>query len=110
MKINLRIDVSKLDKNRFTKNSYTKRDGTQVNEINADLVLIEKKEPKVLKEGDTWTLMETHFIAEKREKDEEANYVGVGTQFVDKNDSRGNFDAIDAMPNEDTIDISDVPF
>ena len=85
-KINLKIDVSKLNKEKFTKNSFTKRDGTQVNEVNAELVLVEKKEYRDIKDGDTWVLKETHFIAEKGDKDEQSNYVGVGTQFFDKNE------------------------
>jgi len=104
--INLKIDVSKLDKNRLKKNSFTKRDGTQVNEVNAELVLIEKKEPRVIKEGDTWTLVEKYFIAEKREKGEENNYVGIGTIFEDKNESV-NTDGIDESPLDD---ISNIPF
>lgn len=118
MKINLKIDVSKLDKNRFVKNSYTKRDGTAVNEVNAELVLVEKQEPRVIKEGDTWILKETHFIAEKRGKEESANYVGVGTQFFDKNATEGNFDEIKAIReqhnsqinNDDIISIDQIPF
>lgn len=105
MNINLKIDVSKLDKERLKKNSFTKRDGTQVHEVNADLVLIEKKEPRIIKEGDSWTLKETHFIAEKRDKDEESNYVGIGTQFFDKVETKDEPE----YPVDD-IDPENIPF
>lgn len=109
--INLRIDVSKLDKNRLTKNTFTKKDGTVVNQVNADLVLVEKPEPRVIKEGDTWILKETHFIAEKRGKDESKNYVGVGSQFFDKNAVEANFGDFNAISeDEPSIDLADVPF
>ena len=113
-KIILKIDVSKLTKSKLKKNSYTKRDGSEANEINASLVLIEKKEPREVKTGDTWTLMETHFIAEEQTKEEKekgakVNYVGTGSQFIDKNASTGQIDA----KKEDTAETTnslDVPF
>lgn len=81
--INLRIDVSALDKGRFKTNEYERKDGTLIKEVNADLVVIPKKEHRVIKQGETWVLKETHFVVEKRDKDEEPNYVGTGTQFFD---------------------------
>lgn len=91
-KINLKIDVSKLDKSRFKKNTFTKQDGTEVNEINAEMVLVEKNEYRTIKEGNKdngtkWILKETHFIVEKRGKDEDSNYVGTGTQFFEVEES-----------------------
>jgi hypothetical protein len=116
--INLKIDVSKLDKNRLVKNNFTKRDGTVVNEVNAELVLVEKPEPRVIKEGDTWILVEKYFIAEKREKTEQPNYVGTGSQFFDKEATTGNFEDVKAMREQhnanlnsfDDIDPSLIPF
>ena len=101
-KISLKIDVSKLDKNRFKKNSYTKKDGTEVNEVLAELDLVEKKEPRVRKAGE-WTVRETHFIAERRGKDEESNYVGVGEQW-DKDGLAGD------STDNDIIDSDSIPF
>lgn len=109
-KINLKIDVSKLDKNRFEKRTYTKRDGTTVNEVNAELVLVEKKEPRVIKEGDTWILKETHFIAEKRGKDEENNFVGTGSQFFDKDVTTGQNEPNNVVHEQEIDWATDVPF
>jgi len=123
-KISIKIDVSKLDKNRLVKNFYTKRDGTQVNELNAELELVEKKEARIITEGvkqdgTEWVLKETHFVAEKRGKDEEANYVGTGSQFFDKDSTTSDFDEIKAIReqhnsqinnDEGEISASDIPF
>lgn len=117
-KINIRIDVKKLTKSKFTPNEYKKRDGTEVSELNADLVIIEKKEPRLIKETDDWQLKETHFVVEKGDKDEEPNYVGVGTQFFNKGLTEEQKAEIKAVreqaqasaDDEPTISLEDLPF
>jgi hypothetical protein len=116
-KINIKIDVSKLTKDRFETNTFTTKNGETVAELNAKLVVIEKKEPRTIKEGDTWTLKETHFIAEEQTKEERENQtktkiVGVGTQFFDKNGSEAKNESHSGTSDSDTdeIDLKDVPW
>lgn len=83
-KIIIKIDVSKIDKNKIKENKYTKRDNTEVLEKNYEMEVVENKEAKLIKSGDTWELWETHFVVEKGEKGEEVKYLGKGVSFKSK--------------------------
>jgi len=102
--------VKKLDKARLVNNSYTNQAGVEINEINAFLVLVEKKEHRLIKEDDTWILKETHTVMEKIGKEEEANFVGVGTQFFDKTQTTAKQEVKTVDYPADEIDPNDIPF
>jgi hypothetical protein len=81
----IKIDLSKIDKTRIQ--TYERQDGTvsKFYEIEA----IELKEKKEVASGDTWRLVETHFVTNAPTKEERANKVkmtalGRITQFEDK--------------------------
>ena len=88
-KISIKIDVSKIDKSRITKRTYQNKSGetVTVNEIALDIVPL--KETKLLKDGDTYQLWKTHFVAipqtkEEREQKVKSRIIGDGTIFKNK--------------------------
>ena len=88
-RINLTIDVSKIDKTKIIQRKYTKKDGTGVTTQDLKLDIIPKREPRLVKSGDTWEMWETHFVAEAQTKDEreqkvKSNIIGSGTMFKTK--------------------------
>ena len=113
--LNLKIDVKNLTKDKLVENNYTGKDG-EVKELNAELVLVEKKQERIIttgtkKDGTPWELVETHFIAEKSAEGEESNYVGTGSQFRDVNGSQATTEAPKGTSGEMTQeDIDSLPF
>jgi len=113
-KIELKLNVKKLDKTRFVHNSYKLQDGTEVGELNANITLVEKKEARVIKDTDTYTLKETHFAVEQQTKEEraakkESNYVGVGLQFFNKEEPQ-KVDGTNIDYPQSDISPEDIPF
>lgn len=106
-KITITIDVDKIDKSRIKERTYTNKDGEEVTVREYQMDVVELKEPKVLKEGDEWVMKKTHFVAERRDKEEESNFLGDGISFSSKK-------SVDEKLNENypTEDISpgDIPF
>ena len=98
------IDVSKIDKNRIEEREYTNKEGKIIKQKLYKFTVVESKDKKMIKEGDGWTLFKTHFIAEKRDKDEEKNYIGDGMTF----ENTDKKEVID-FP-EDDINPNDIPF
>jgi hypothetical protein len=87
-KISIKIDISKIDKTKITERKYTNKEGVEVviKELSLDIVPL--KEKKVIKEGDTWRMVKTHFVAEPQTKEERANgqpsnILGDGIVFED---------------------------
>lgn len=79
--IEITINVDKIDKSRITSRTYTNRDGEEVTVREYKMAVVPSKERKFVTEGDGWKLFKTHFVAEKRGRDEERNYLGDGFQF-----------------------------
>ena len=109
MKISLTIDLSKIDKNRIINRTYTNSEGVEVTskDYKIDVVPLNQDKRKVLKEGDTWRMVKTHFVCdtstkEERENKTKTNFLGSGICFEDKNPT----DGVD-YPQEE---ITDVPF
>ena len=103
-KINLTLNISKINKDKIFDRTYKDKDGKEITEKNYKVDVVELKERKFVTEGETWKLFKTHFVAEsqtKQERDEKAypNYVGEGFQFENK------------LTDPDTgIDTSEIPF
>ena len=88
-KISLTIDLTKINKSRIIERSYQDREGVTVNTKEYKLDIVPKKEPRLIKEGDTWQMVETHFVAEATTKEErDSGYkgaiLGSGITFIDK--------------------------
>ncbi len=103
-KITIKLDVSKIDKSKIIARKFTTKDGKEVtvNEITLDIVPL--KETKLLKDGDTYQLWKTHFVAIPQTKEERANKVksailGDGVIFKDKQVPQGELSA-DINPDE----------
>lgn len=90
MKISLTIDVSKIDKTKIKERNFINKGGVEVTSKDYKIDVIPLKEPKVIKEGDTWRMVKTHFVAEPQTKEERdngqpSNIIGDGIVFEDKN-------------------------
>lgn len=90
-KINITLDLSKINKAKITDRSYENGEGKTVTAKEYKVVVVPLKEEKVLATGDTWTMVKTHFVAdeqtkEEREAGEKTNYVGEGITFRNKSE------------------------
>ena len=88
-KISVTLDVSKIDKTRIVDRTYKNKDGGDVTQRLYKFDVIELKEKKFVKDGDTWTMYKTHFAVEgqtPQEKKDKAtnNYIGEGMTFESK--------------------------
>lgn len=109
-KISITLDVTKINKDKIIERTYKNSSGQEVTVKEYKMDLVPLKEPKVLKEGDTWTLKKTHFLAEQREKGEttgENNYVGEGFQFFDRTPAT---EELNATETSEFLHESDIPF
>ena len=110
-KISIKIDVAKIDKTKITERKYVNKEGKEViiKELSLDIVPL--KERKVIKEGDTWSMVKTHFVAEPQSKEERANgqpsvILGDGIVFQDKKTAPKE----DISYPADDINPEDIPF
>ncbi len=88
MKINITLDLSKIDKTRITPRTFTNKEGVEVTVKEYKMEVIPLNEPKLIKVGDGWNLLKTHFVVEGQTKEErqakkKSVYIGEGLQFVD---------------------------
>lgn len=100
-KINLSIDVSKIDKNKIIEKKYKDKNGQEVVQKIYKMVVVPLKEKKFLAQSDKWLVYKTHFVAEHqtaedRAKDLPTNYIGEGLDFepasvVDKDKEYNSF-------------------
>jgi len=114
-KINLTIDVTKIDKSKIKERTYMNKDGVEVTAKDLPLELVELKEKKFIKEGATWIMYKTHFISHPSVKKEDGTYengtiIGDGISFEVK-ESGIPPQAREEIPYpKDTIDSSEIPF
>lgn len=86
-KINVTLDLSKIDKTRIINRTFTNKNGEEVTVKEYKIEVIPLREPKFIKQGEGWNLMKTHFVVEGQTKEErqakkQSVYVGEGLQFV----------------------------
>ena len=106
-KISLTIDVSKIDKTKIVDREFTTKDGQVIKSKDLKLDVVPVKEPKLIKEGDTWEMWKTHFVAMEQTKEERENKVksvilGDGIMFKSKVDEQNQEEASE--------DVSSIPF
>ena len=114
MKINLKLDVSKIEKDKIKPRTYTNKEGVDVTTQDLDLELVELKEKKLIKEGDTWIMYKTHFVAHPSVKNADGTYnngsiIGDGITFEDKSSAPQATAPAPEYPEEE-INPEDIPF
>jgi hypothetical protein len=112
-KLSITIDVSKIDKKTITERRWMNKDGHEVISKDLKLDIVPVKEPKKIKEGDTWEMWKTHFVAipqtkEEREKNIKSVIVGDAIMFKEKAESAEE-EAL-AKHDAETEDTSNIPF
>lgn len=75
MKFTIKLDLKKIDKNRIEKKGYINDVGEPIDQLMYSIDAVELKEPKLIKEGDTWIMKKTHFLVSTPTKEERANKV-----------------------------------
>lgn len=88
-KISVTIDLNKLDKTRIQERTYTNGQGQEVVVREYKLDVVPLKEKKKIKDGDTWSLVKSHFVCdaptkEERESKTNTTIVGDGVVFENK--------------------------
>ena len=69
-KISLTIDVSKIDKTKIVDRTFKTKDGQTITSKDLKLEVVPVQEPKLIKEGDTWSMWKTHFVALEQTKED----------------------------------------
>ena len=87
------IDFTKINKDKIVERKYTNKDGVEVTQKLYSMDVIDVKEPKVVKEGDTWKMIKTHFVAESQTKEEREQQIktpilGDGLVFEKKEEAK----------------------
>lgn len=88
-KISVTIDVDKIDKSKITSRTYKDQEGKEVTVREYRMDVVPLKEEKFVKDGDTWVMVKTHFVAEAQTKEErdagaETTFLGSGITFREK--------------------------
>ena len=97
-KININFDATKLDKTLMEQGKYVK----------LDVIELKEQRPQTKKdgtpiEGDTWKLVQTHFVVQSNpNKEIKMPIIGNGSMFIDKKETV-------AYPVED-INPDNIPF
>ncbi len=111
-KIIIKLDVSKIDKSKIVTKTFTTKTGETVTKKVLDLEIVPLKGTRLVKDGDTYQLLKTHFVAETQTKEERANkikskIIGEGLMFKNKVVQKVEEDI---MPETEQIDDSEIPF
>jgi len=109
-KIIVKIDVSKINKNKIEDREYTNESNFTVKQKMYSLELIPTKE-KVIKETDTYRLVKKYFAVESQSKEERLNktktpILGDGLVFENKEKE----EEVNMYGGEAEINPDDVPF
>ena len=109
-KITITIDVTKIPKDRIMERHFTDKEGHEVVVKELKLDVVPSREPAKIKDGDTWEMWKTHFVALPQRKEERENkvksvYLGNGIMFKKKKVEEEPTD----YPSED-IDPTNIPF
>ncbi len=113
-KISLTIDVSKISKSKIIERKYKDKDGNEVTAKEYNIDIVPLKEVKVLKSGNGWDMVKTHFAAEAQSKEERAAkaktvYVGEGITFKKEFQQPSAVPAGIDYPTEE-ISVDSIPF
>ena len=111
-RISIKIDVTKINKDKIVERHFTTKDGKDVAARELKLDIVPLKEPKLIKEGETWAMWKTHFVSIAQTDDERKNkaksvIIGNGIMFKDKKAEEQSQDV--PYPVEE-INPEDIPF
>lgn len=114
--INIKIDVSKIDKSKIIDREYTNKEGQKVIQKQYAMDVVALKEPKIVSEGVDWVMSKTHIVVEGQTKEEKQNkikskIIGDGFAFS-KKEVKNDLDIFDEpidYPSEDN-NLEDIPF
>lgn len=112
-KITITIEVNKIDKNKITTRTYQNSQGETVTVKELKLDIVPLNDVKLIKDGDTYQLLKTHFVAEQQTKEEreakiKSKIIGQGVMFKNKYIEKKVEE--DIMPETEEIDDNDIPF
>jgi len=87
-KLSITIDLAKIDKSRINTRTYENSQGEIVTVKEYKMDIVPLKEKKVIKTGDTWRMVKTHFVCdtatkEEREAKTKTTFLGDAMQFED---------------------------
>lgn len=111
-KISITIDLGKIDKNRIVNRTFTNKEGQEVTVKEYKLDVVPSPTPKTIKEGDTWTMVKTHFVVEGQTKEErqakkKGTILGDGIVFRNKADEHNQSNVEDYNQDQD---LGGIPF
>jgi hypothetical protein len=114
-KLSITIDVTKIDKSKITDRKFTNKNGEEITAKDLKLDVVPLKEPKKIKEGDTWEMWKTHFVVVPQTKEERENevpsvFVGDGLMFKSKKEAPQEQVVDVTQTDESDIDVNDIPF
>jgi hypothetical protein len=106
-KITISIDVTKIDKSKIVDRKYTNKEGKEVLQRLYKLDIIPVKDERMVKDGGTWKIVKTHFVAESQTPEErktKTKGIIIGDGVVIRNNDHG----VDM--GGDRVDESQIPF
>jgi len=85
-KILVTLDMSKINKDKITKREYKNKAGEDISAKDYKIEVIPLKKETLLKQGDGWNMIKTHFVIEgltpeERREKVEATIIGDGIVF-----------------------------
>jgi hypothetical protein len=113
-KLTIKIDVTKIDKSKIISRTFKTKAGETVTVKELVLDVVPLKETKLLKDGDTYQLYQTHFVAEQQTKEEreaktKSKIIGNATMFKNKEVKKVEESETLDYP-QDEISPDDIPF
>jgi len=108
-KIAITIDVKKIPKASIVDRAFFDKSNKEVVVKELKLDIVPLREAKLIKEGDTWSMWKTHFVAipqtkEQREAKEKSLIIGDGIMFKSKKVEE------EKVIQQDEIKDDDIPF
>ena len=103
-KVTITLDLTKIDKTRIVERTYVNKEGETITckDYRLDVVPLLAEQIKVLKSGDTWELVKSHFVTNSSNDEERANNtkmksIGEGISFRDlqPQESTNTHDGVD---------------
>lgn len=109
-KINITLDVTKIDKTQIKERTYINKGGVEVTVKDLNLEVVPLKEKKFIKDTPKGALYKTHFVAHASTKNDDGSYengaiIGDGITFELKGDNTPSQEKESPLD-----DFSSIPF
>lgn len=113
-KLSIKIDVTKIPKNKILPRSFQTKAGETVTVKELALDIVPLKETKLLKDGNTYQLWKTHLVAVQQTKEErdqkvKSLIIGEATMFVNKQPPADDAGPDSQAPVEE-VDADSIPW